>query len=69
MSFMVQWFLTEQLSLTPLQFRAQHIEECAVDAQQLDLVLGLAAMHTVSVVHWHTDLAVDAEVSLVLRRY
>src|SRR5438876_10651230 len=57
--------LCSNLSLSPLQLSAKHIEECSVSVQQLHLMFGLATMNPIPIEHRHADLSVHAQVGFV----
>src|SRR6185369_8368752 len=56
------WLRNFGLALSPFQFAVQHVEESSFDAQQLHLILRLAAEHAITVVDGHSDLSIDAHV-------
>src|SRR5580700_9865249 len=50
------------LSLSPLQFRAQHVEKIRVSTEQTDFVIRPPAAHPVSIPQIEAGLAIQAEI-------
>src|SRR5262245_42171942 len=56
------------LALPPFQLAAQDLEEVISRAKQIDLMLGAAATHAVSVAQIHARLSIKAEVGDLIFR-
>src|SRR5271170_4517213 len=65
-NFPTTWSSSTPSAFSPLEFRAQHFEECFLETYQLCRMLGLRGPHNVAVAHRHADLPVETQIGFFL---